>query len=82
MLKRTIVCRLDVCKEINFLLCQISEKFANGCNRALEIAKKCGTFNKIELQKLCYYDIREQTGLSANLTCCAIRRVASSCKNI
>lgn len=51
--------------------------FANACNHVLKIAIEEKTYNAIKLHKLCYAQVRELFGLSANLAVRAIRRIVS-----
>jgi putative transposase len=50
--------------------------FAAACNCALKVAREHDEWRRFTLHRLCYYDLREQFGLSANLAVQAIRRVA------
>lgn len=50
------------------------------CNAISELAWSEKTFNKLKLQKRCYYDIRETFGLSAQMTIRALGKVADSYK--
>ena len=78
MIKRTIVCKLFNSKETSDILFETSCVFSNACNYVLEIAKKEKISNAINLQKLCYYEVRKKFCLSANLTIGSIRRVSSA----
>jgi len=46
-------------------------------DRAAEVAFEHGTANRLRLQKLCYYSLREDFGLSAEM---AIRSIAKACE--
>ena len=54
------------------------ERFNSACNVISKIAFDNKTFGKINLQQLCYYDIREQFKLSAQMVVRAIGKVAES----
>jgi putative transposase len=41
--------------------------FTDACNYALKAAREHGEWGRFALHRLCYYDLREQFGLSANL---------------
>jgi predicted transposase len=49
-------------------------------NEISRIAFENKTFSKVKIQKLCYYDIREKFGLSAQMVVRAIGKVAESYK--
>ncbi len=53
-------------------------QFALACNYALDISKKEKISNKIALQKRCYFEMRQEFGLSSNLASQAIRRVSGA----
>src|SRR5690606_12614054 len=59
-----------------------SKQFAKGCNLALQYATLHKINSVIPLHKLCYAEIRKQCGLSANLTCQALRRVCTTLKKL
>ena len=54
------------------------KRFNEACNFISKLAFNTTTFSKIKLQKDCYYDVREQFGLSAQMTVRAIGKVAES----
>lgn len=56
------------------------KRFNESCNRISEIAFEKKIFNKVGIQKECYYDIREQFGLSSQMVIRAIAKVAESYK--
>lgn len=74
---RTVCCKLLTTQVIERALKETSERFADACNHVLKIATQEKTHNAIKLHKLCYADVREKFGLSANLAVRAIRRVVS-----
>lgn len=51
--------------------------FNAACNYLAGVAHEAGTVNKLRLQKLAYYDVREKFGLSAQLT---VRAIAKTCE--
>lgn len=61
-------------EQFNALL-ETMNTFNKACNDIAETAFKHQCINKIELQKLVYYDIREQYRLSAQMTIRAIAKV-------
>lgn len=77
MEKRTICCKLLTTSTIADALKKTSERFSDACNHVLKIAIEEKTHNAIKLHKLCYAEVRESFGLSANLAVRAIRRVVS-----
>ncbi|WLR44402.1 transposase (plasmid) [Bacillus carboniphilus] len=54
--------------------------FNKACNRISEIAFQNKTFSKVKIQKLCYYEIRNEFKLSAQLVIRAIAKVAEAYK--
>lgn len=77
MQTRTICCRLLTTSTFEDALQETSERFADACNHVLMIAIDQKTHNAIKLHHLCYMQIREKFGLSANLSVRAIRRVSA-----
>lgn len=78
MQTRTICCKLLTTGPTDKALEETSRAFENGCNHVLKIAIQEKTQNAIKLHKLCYADVRELFGLSANLAVRSIRRVVST----
>lgn len=54
--------------------------FNEACNYISKIAFETKTFGQIKLHKLCYYDVREKFGLSAQLAVRAIGKVSETYK--
>jgi predicted transposase len=52
------------------------QAFASACNYIADVGREHEKSAKYKLQKLCYHDVRERFGLSANLTIRALGRVA------
>jgi IS605 OrfB family transposase len=77
---RTIICKLaptaEQCLDVDATL----DAFASACNRIAEIARAIGSTNKVKVQAVCYREIRETFGLSANLAIRAIARVCAALK--
>lgn len=74
---RTVCCKLLTTPTISDALKETTERFADACNHVLKVAVEQKTHNAIKLHKMCYSQIRELFGLSANLAVRAIRRVAT-----
>ena len=74
---RTICCKLFTTPTIEDALKETSERFSDACNHVLKIAIEEKTHNAINLHKLCYRQVRELFGLSANLAVRSIRRVVA-----
>jgi len=77
---KTVKCKIEPTQEQAQALLETTQVFAKACNDALKVAIEHNTANKIKLQKLCYYSLRERYDLQANLTIQAIRRVAGAYK--
>lgn len=77
---QTLMVKLDPSKEQHIVLVKTMNKFNEACNYIANVAfeKKCA--NKINLQKIVYYDVREQFGLSAQMTIRAIAKVVEAYK--
>ncbi len=74
---RTICCKLLTDPIITDALQHTSEHFSDACNHVLKVAIAEKTNNAVKLHKLCYSQVRELFGLSANLAVRAIRRVVA-----
>jgi putative transposase len=61
-------------------LLQTMERFNQACDVIAEVAFEYKVANKVKLQKLVYYSIRERFGLAAQLTVRAIAKVAEAYK--
>jgi len=70
----TLRCTLKPTPEQAAALEATVERFAEGCNHALRVAKERGEFRRFRLHHLVYSDLRAM-GLSANLAVQAIARV-------
>ena len=65
--------------QFNSLL-QTMIRFNQACNFISDVAFNSKTFGKINLQKLCYYEVREKFSLSSQMTVRAIGKVSESYK--
>jgi putative transposase len=79
-MKQTLVIKLAPALEQHTALLRTLEAFNAACNEIAGIAFAQRSANKIELQKLVYYDIRERFGLSAQMCIRAIAKVAEAYK--
>lgn len=76
----SVSCKLEVAPKLGQEIDQTLGRFADGCNYALAASRESGVKSANKLQKLVYHDIRALTGLKANHTCQAIRRVCTALK--
>ncbi len=72
--------KLNTSIEHNDALLETMHRFNEACNYIANIAFERKTANKIELQKVVYYDVRERFGLSAQLVIRAIAKVSEAYK--
>jgi IS605 OrfB family transposase len=72
--------KLDPSEEQHAVLVETMGKFNEACNYIADIAFEHKCANKINLQKIVYYDVREQFGLSAQMTIRAIAKVVEAYK--
>jgi putative transposase len=79
-MKQTLLVKLAPTAEQHSALLRTVETFNAACNAiaAVAFAEHCA--NKIELQKLVYYDIRERFCLSSQMTIRAISKVSEAYK--
>src|SRR6185437_12857394 len=79
-MKQTLLVKLAPTPAHHAALLRTLETFNAACNAiaAVAFAERCA--NKIELQRLVYYDIREQFGLSSQMTIRAISKVSEAYK--
>ncbi|MGE3953815.1 MAG: RNA-guided endonuclease InsQ/TnpB family protein [Parachlamydiales bacterium] len=75
---KTVCCKLSTTDEQSRALVDTSRRYSDACNLVLQRAIVEKTHNPIKLHKLCYNEIRECFGLSANLAVRAIRRVSGN----
>lgn len=79
-MKQVIVLKLAPTPEQHAALLRTLETFNAACNEIAAVAFAERTANKIELQKLVYYDIRHRFCLSAQMCIRAIAKVAEAYK--
>ncbi len=72
----TVKCKLQPSASQIEALEETVTAFTDACNAALKVASEHGEWRRFELHRLCYYTLRSEFGLSANLAVQAIRRVA------
>ena len=79
-MKQTLLVKLAPTPEQHAALLRTLEAFNAACNAiaVVAFAERCA--NKIDLQKLVYYDIRERFGLSSQMTIRAISKVSEAYK--
>lgn len=79
-MKQTVLVKLAPTPAQHAALLRTLEAFNAACNTVAEVAFAHHLANKIALQKLVYYDIRAQFGLSAQMAIRAIAKVAEAYK--
>ena len=79
-MKQTLLVKLAPEPEQSAALLRTLEAFNAACNDIAGVAFAHRLANKIELQKLVYYDIRQRFGLSAQMCIRAIAKVAEAYK--
>lgn len=77
---QTLMVKLDTSDKQHMALIETMHRFNEACNYIADIAFKKRTANKIEIQKVVYYDVRERFGLSAQLVIRAIAKVSEAYK--
>ncbi len=79
-MKQTLLVKLAPTPEQHAALVRTLEAFNAACNAIAAVAFRERCANKIDLQKLVYYDIREQFGLSSQMAIRAISKVSEAYK--
>ena len=79
-MKQTLLVKLAPTPEQHASLLRTLEAFNAACNAIAVVAFAEHCANKIDLQKLVYYNIREQFGLSSQMTIRAISKVSEAYK--
>ncbi len=79
-MKLTLLVKLAPTPEQHQALLETMEKFNEACNDIAKVAYHNETANKIRLQKIVYYRIREEYGLSSQMTVRAISKVCEAFK--
>ncbi len=77
---RTICCKINLTSEQALEIDDTLRAFASACNYIGDVVRILGNTNKVQIQKVCYRDVRNRFGLSANLAIRAIARVCSALK--
>jgi IS605 OrfB family transposase len=77
---QTLMVKLGASGDQRNALLKTMHLFNDACNYIANIAFEKGTANKIELQKIVYYDVRDKFKLSAQLTIRAIAKVSEAYK--
>ena len=72
--------RLDTSPDQHKMLCETMKRFNEACNCIAETVFSMHSANKFEVHKVVYYAIREQFGLSSQLTVRAISKVCEAYK--
>ncbi len=76
----TVKCRLELTEEQRRAINETMGAFASACNDALDVGREAGTTSNIRIHDRCYYQLREDHGLPANLAVRAIARAAGILK--
>jgi putative transposase len=79
-MKFTVAVKLAPTPEQHAALLAMLERFNTACNAIADTAFRQRLANKIALQKLIYYDVRERFGLSSQMTVRAIAKVVEAYK--
>ncbi len=79
-MKQTLLVKLAPTPDQHAALLRTLERFNAACNVIAVVAFRERCANKIALQRLVYYDIREQFGLSSQMTIRAISKVSEAYK--
>ena len=79
-MQQTLLVKLAPTPDQHAALLRTLETFNAACNAIAVVAFEERCANKIELQKLVYYDIRAQFGLSSQMTIRAISKVSETYK--
>jgi len=79
-MKQTLLVKLAPMPDQSAALLRTLETFNAACNDIAGVAFEQRSANKIELQKLVYYDIRQRFGLSAQMCIRAIAKVGEAYK--
>jgi len=77
---RTIVLKLHPTAEQASELDATLRTFASACDHIADVARREHMTNEVLIQRVCYHEVREMFGLSANLAIRAIARVCAVLK--
>lgn len=76
----TVKCKMNLTDEQRLVIDKTMGAFAAACNDALEVGREAGTTSNVKIHDRCYYDLRQDHGLPANLAVRAIARAAGILK--
>jgi putative transposase len=79
-MKQTLLVKLAPTPDQHAALLRTLETFNAACNRIAEVAFTEKEANKLRLQKLVYYDVRREFGLSSQMAIRAISKVSEAYK--
>lgn len=79
-LKQTLLVKLAPTPDQHAALLRTLETFNAACNRIAAVAFAERNANKLQLQKLVYYEVRRDFGLSAQMAIRAIAKVSEAYK--
>jgi predicted transposase len=79
-MKQTVLVKLAPTSDQHVALLRTLQAFNAACNVIAEVAYAHRLADKIELQKLVYYDVRQRFGLSSQMAIRAISKVAEAYK--
>src|SRR5690348_12890425 len=79
-MKQTVLVKLAPAPDQHAALLRTLEAFNAACNAIAAVAFREHSANKIDLQELVYYDIRQRFGLSSQMAIRAISKVAEAYK--
>jgi IS605 OrfB family transposase len=80
MQQRTVSIKLKTTDEQNIALIQLQKTFNNACNQIVPVAAENRCWNRLALHHLVYYNIRQATGLGAQMVCNATKVVCDAIK--
>ena len=78
LMQRTVCCKISPTAAQTAALRAAMKRFALGQTLAAVVARDARCGRAYDLHHLCYRQLREDTGLGANMACIAIRRVAGA----
>ena len=79
-MKLTAKIKLNPTEDQREMLHETLQRANAACNYISDLGWQAKTFNKLSLQKICYYDVREKFELSAQMVVRALGKVADSYK--
>lgn len=78
----TAKCKLDLTDRQREAIDRTMEAFAGACNDALDVGREAETTSNVKIHDRCYYELREDHDLPANLAVRAIARAACILKDL